>query len=363
MSLTDRQLYTIVPARPDNYTLDMKFRVMTRAWLLFSVLSTVVSPVQGVEALVIDDFASGAGLNVQLPAPGYGDNLHQTEVGLTPENVLGGARSIDFRACFGFGGSVGPMPIVHDPEGGTFLAGGTPESLFCEGPAFRYGNVYGDIDGNSLDLDLSGYNAVRVELLEFDPGEPNAWYEPPVRVPEVYVSFVRNTVPSYLPNRYQQQFISLRKTLAIEAGVYSVVLPFSKAQSDRPAPSFDLSSADVDGVSVSFTNIGLGGGIVFESFQFEYLPALDGDYDGNGVIDSADLAVLHTSYGMGSETGLIPGHVADGNADGVIDAADYTVWRDAFASRRSLPAPEPATLWSVLPALVLSIRRGRRKSR
>ncbi|MGL4514694.1 MAG: S8 family serine peptidase [Lacipirellulaceae bacterium] len=49
---------------------------------------------------------------------------------------------------------------------------------------------------------------------------------------------------------------------------------------------------------------------------------LSGDYDRNGIVESADRDIWLGSYGSSSDLR------ADGNADGRVDAADYTVWRD-----------------------------------
>ncbi|TWT36647.1 CotH protein [Posidoniimonas corsicana] len=53
-----------------------------------------------------------------------------------------------------------------------------------------------------------------------------------------------------------------------------------------------------------------------------FLPALPGDYDGNGTVEQNDYAVWRASYGS---TEVLD---ADGNNDGIVNAADYTIWRD-----------------------------------
>jgi hypothetical protein len=52
---------------------------------------------------------------------------------------------------------------------------------------------------------------------------------------------------------------------------------------------------------------------------------IDGDYNGNGVVDDADYVVWRKSL---NQTGI--GLAADGNGNGKIDSGDYTVWRNHF---------------------------------
>ncbi len=49
---------------------------------------------------------------------------------------------------------------------------------------------------------------------------------------------------------------------------------------------------------------------------------LDGDYDGNSVVNQSDYNIWRQNFG--SATAL---H-ADGNLNGIVDAADYAIWRN-----------------------------------
>lgn len=68
-----------------------------------------------------------------------------------------------------------------------------------------------------------------------------------------------------------------------------------------------------------------------------------GDYNRDGQTDGNDYSVWSADYG-----GAAP--FADANADGVVDASDYTAWRDAVPS--AAPVPEPVAAAVVLGALV-----------
>jgi hypothetical protein len=59
-----------------------------------------------------------------------------------------------------------------------------------------------------------------------------------------------------------------------------------------------------------------------------------GDYNGDGVVDSGDLAVWTAEFGGGAASS------ADGDRDGDVDGADYLVWQQNFGA--SLEAAEAA---------------------
>lgn len=83
----------------------------------------------------------------------------------------------------------------------------------------------------------------------------------------------------------------------------------------------------------------------------------DGDYDFDGDIDTADLAVWKSQLGSSLRISDQPAGStlveADGNGDGVVDAADYTVWRDAFLASTSRSIPEPTSAAACLLACLV----------
>ncbi|QDT68619.1 hypothetical protein MalM25_15420 [Planctomycetes bacterium MalM25] len=79
------------------------------------------------------------------------------------------------------------------------------------------------------------------------------------------------------------------------------------------------------------------------AFTVEELILIDGDYNGDGLVDAADYTIYRDTLG---DTVSV-GSGADGNGNGVIDAGDYTVWQTnygATASSLATAVPEPSAL-------------------
>lgn len=89
-------------------------------------------------------------------------------------------------------------------------------------------------------------------------------------------------------------------------------------------------------------------------------PVSQGDYNGDGMIDSEDYDIWKTNFGTFFAD-------ADGNGNGIVDAADYTIWRDNLGagsgSVASVPEPSTALLGIILICGVSLKRRSTRCGR
>ncbi|QDT70018.1 hypothetical protein MalM25_29620 [Planctomycetes bacterium MalM25] len=83
----------------------------------------------------------------------------------------------------------------------------------------------------------------------------------------------------------------------------------------------------------------------------------DVDFDGDGVVTTADRDIWISQLGWATELG------ADANEDGVVNAVDYTVWRDGLAAAQaagtSFGVPEPSSVALLITAASFVGRRRR----
>lgn len=84
------------------------------------------------------------------------------------------------------------------------------------------------------------------------------------------------------------------------------------------------------------------------------LPAVQGDFNGDGAVDDSDLATWSDSFGW---AGLITDNPL-GLHRPVVDQGDYTVWADSYGTSISTSAlPEPASLAMLLAGGLAVLRR------
>ncbi|TWT87305.1 hypothetical protein Mal64_28430 [Pseudobythopirellula maris] len=136
----------------------------------------------------------------------------------------------------------------------------------------------------------------------------------------------------------------------------------------RPASGdvfeFLTTEGGVSGLFTTETLPALGGGI---GFDVQYGPdtvslavvGVEGDYNGNGVVDAADFTVWRDSLNQTGE-----GLAADGDGDGAVDQNDYAVWvanfgQSASALAEAASVPEPAALVLLACGLAALRRVGR----
>ncbi|WP_261342235.1 family 10 glycosylhydrolase [Aeoliella mucimassa] len=97
--------------------------------------------------------------------------------------------------------------------------------------------------------------------------------------------------------------------------------------------------------------------IAFNPFGSLVIPAIEGDYNGDGLVNLADYDVWKESFGSATDLR------ADGNGDSVVNLADYVVWRDraddgtTAIAGANVPEPQSLALATLLITLVAIARQ------
>jgi hypothetical protein len=82
-------------------------------------------------------------------------------------------------------------------------------------------------------------------------------------------------------------------------------------------------------------------------------PRLDGDFNADGIVDTADYVVWKKTFGSDSQL------VADASRNALVDLTDYDIWNSNFgahgsAGGPSLSIPEPAN-WLLLAVVAFAV--------
>lgn len=138
------------------------------------------------------------------------------------------------------------------------------------------------------------------------------------------------------------------RTFPITAGNVGVPLEFRLGMREG--------SAEIDAIVLNLSS-------TLTAAQLDDLFAvLDGDYNGDGLVDASDYSVWRDS--LGSTTSL----AADGDGSGTVDAADFDIWKNHFGeslgggsgSLSAVPEPAAMTL-ALMGMLVVGATTSRRK--
>jgi T5SS/PEP-CTERM-associated repeat protein len=94
-----------------------------------------------------------------------------------------------------------------------------------------------------------------------------------------------------------------------------------------------------------------------DSVVLTVLPALAGDYNGDGSVNAADYTVWRNTLGQSGLALAADGTGASGNPDGIVDRLDYEFWKTHYGeslgsgATANAAVPEPAARWLALAAL------------
>lgn len=134
-------------------------------------------------------------------------------------------------------------------------------------------------------------------------------------------------------------------TFTVDGSLVDVPLEFRIAMREQ--------RAELDAFVIS-TNFGLSDAELDSLFD-----VLEGDYNGDGMVDAADYTVWRDSLG---QTGQ--GLAADGDQSGEVDQGDYTLWSQNYGMTTAGPSlsllvagvPEPASVLLALTAYLAAVR-------
>lgn len=239
-----------------------------------------------------------------------------------------------------------------------FIFGEFDESNTVDVPVigWDYGTTTGEDDINRYRFDepLKGGSFISITLAwdrmvtfasgggdgQYDVGDTFVDYKDTDGVGEPPADSVINDLDLFfLPRGSANEFAALAQSIAIEGSVEHI---FFQVPEDGQY-EFWVMQHDQETVTGANQNYGVAWWALGSSLVSQ------GDFDGSGTVDGADLAQWQGDFGLNGDS--------DANNDGVSDGADFLIWQRNFglsaANPNATAVPEPATCLLLLLGCVL----------
>ncbi|HEX6960575.1 MAG TPA: hypothetical protein VF175_01810 [Lacipirellula sp.] len=303
------------------------------------VLGLLAARTQSVQAVVIDDFATGP---ISLENSLIGGFVDEIQTGLDPAHVAGGMRTwrYDVRSDFASDPpstakvrmGVGWPASLPPGEGANRFYYQADDELTAVNFWLTYDAGVGSGAGPGLDIDLQalGHNALVLDVLNADFDDNNGHLD----------------ILAHSDSDGRSSFTPLPNS----AKPYRAVAPLFR--STQPALG-----------TIKRLRIGTSNGVLFGDFELGEIRTMNtADANFTGSVDGADFLVWQRNLGSGASD-IAADSVAKGDADldGLVAAADLDWWsaavrRNAVAPAASMAIPEPASLALACLALI-SLRK------
>jgi T5SS/PEP-CTERM-associated repeat protein len=303
-----------------------------------------------------------AGTSAGFPGPGARLNVEERmQVGGLESHAAGGSALLDVQP--GGGATVGTQ-LHLGPNGTVQVDNFAARVLVAPGP-FDNGSDDGVVEVYEDGM-LSGNGLIRANVLNHGLVSPGA-SAGRLRIEGDYLQDEGVLSIEIGGTTAGTQFDQLIVDGAAELGG-TLEVNLIDGFSPRAGSSFAILTA-TDGIEGNFNSIelpNLSSGKIWSyphfdlqglnSFILTVLQPETGDYNGNGIVDTADFIVWRKTMGQ-----FGGGLAADGNGNGQIDSGDYDVWRTNFgrtvdsassastqSANQERAVPEPATLFLAL---------------
>ena len=199
---------------------------------------------------------------------------------------------------------------------------------------------FGIVDVSQPSQDLSAFDGLSVDALFRDVSGQS----PFVGAKELDIIVATGLGPT------EEEFFAPKQTMSNTFQTFSVMFDeFQSSIDSLPPTPADLSDVTIKLVVLNSNGTGVAE-LVYDQVTGIFA-AVEGDYNGDLVVDSADFTIWRDT--LGSTTDLR----ADGNGNGTVDSDDYQYWADRYSgtgdssTQSSSTVPEPNALLLFVIAL------------